>query len=537
MKKYIYVLSSFLLFFILSLTLCAQPPQKMSYQAVVRDAQNSLITNQNIGVRISIVSHNTQLAVYAETHTTTTNSNGLMSLEVGAGTVEYGDFSQIDWANDDFSIRSQIDLQGGNNYTITSAQQLLSVPYAFFSGSSAIEANLPPDGTQTGDILYWNTQDSSWHIVPVGTPGQVLTIGPDGIPQWYSTPLNQNVPPTVVTDSLFNISGTKLNVGATITNSGSSQVTASGVCWSSTNPNPGIANNRTTDGSILGSYVSFINQLTPGITWYIRAYATNNAGTGYGEVLTITSPTHCGTVTDKDGNTYQTAYIGNQCWMKENLRTTSYSNGATITKGEYGTVITRTAKYYFVYNDVDTNKNIYGLLYTWAAVMNSAGASNNNPSGIQGICPTGWHVPSHQEWCELENYLEPGIDGSCSTSGYRGSMAKKLALPQHWYADGTNFLAPGYYHTDTTGFNSSGFSAIPSGYYSSYTNYSPYTYSYSALGSSGYWWTCSVYNNDTYYPRFRSLVYSSSGVNSDYRSYASTYNYFYAHSVRCIKNE
>ena len=98
-----------------------------------------------------------------------------MSLEVGVGTVEYG-ISQIDWAND-FSIRSQIDLQGGNNYTITSAQQLLSVPYAFF-GVSAIEANLPPDGTQTGDILYWNTQDSSWHIVPVGTPGQVLTIGP-----------------------------------------------------------------------------------------------------------------------------------------------------------------------------------------------------------------------------------------------------------------------------------------------------------------------------------------------------------------------
>lgn len=533
MKKLIFILS----FIMGVVSIVAQPPQKMSYQAVVRDAQNSLVANQTVGVRISIISHGSQLPVYAETHTTTTNANGLMSLEVGTGTVEFGTFSTIDWANDDFSIRNQIDLAGGNNYTITGNQQLLSVPYAFYAGNASIDGNLPPDGTQTGDILYWNNNDSSWHIVPVGTPGQVLTLGPNGIPQWYSTALNQNVPPTITTDSLFNISGTKLNVGATITNSGSSPVIASGVCWSQTNPNPGIGNSHTSDGGIIGNFVSLVTGLTPGITWYIRAYATNNAGTGYGEVLTITSPTHCGTVSDNDGNVYNTVYIGNQCWMKENLRTTSYSNSTAITKGTLGTIITSSSKYYFEYNDDPANDTLYGLYYTWPAVMNGAGASNNNPSGIQGICPTGWHVPSHPEWCELENYLEPGIDGSCTTSGYRGSMAKKLAGTQYWTLDNTNFLSPGYYQVDSTGFNSSGFSALPTGYYRSYTSPSPSVFYYENLNVTGYWWTCSVYNNDTSYPRYRSLTYNSSGVNSDFRSYSYSHNNFYAYSVRCIKNE
>ena len=105
------------------------------------------------------------------------------------------------------------------------------------------------------------------------------------------------------------------------------------------------------------------------------------------------------------------------------------------------------------------------MLYTWAATMNGAGSSNNNPSGIQGICPSGWHLPSNTEWCELENYVEPGIDVNCNTSGYRGSMAKKLTSPAYWISYPSNSFAPGYWSIDATGFNTSGFSAIPSGYY------------------------------------------------------------------------
>jgi uncharacterized protein (TIGR02145 family) len=162
--------------------------------------------------------------------------------------------------------------------------------------------------------------------------------------------------------------------------------------------------------------------------------------------------------------------------------------------------------------------NKFGLLYTWAAVMNGAGSSDNNPSGIQGICPSGWHVPSNSEWCELENYIEPGIDVTCSSTGYRGSMAKKLTKPQEWTSYPANMFAPGYWQTDTTGFNTSGFSALPGGYY--YYS-SPYFYN---LNKEAHFWT------STSGIRFRYFGYNESGVGH------STRGNVYALSVRCVKN-
>lgn len=167
--------------------------------------------------------------------------------------------------------------------------------------------------------------------------------------------------------------------------------------------------------------------------------------------------------------------------------------------------------------------------------MNGAGLSDNNPSGIQGICPAGWHVPSHSEWCELENYLEPGIDANCSTTGYRGSMVRKLTLPRYWIADNGNSFAPGYWHTDPTLFNISQFDAVPAGRYQSDTY--PQSSSYTNLNQTGYWWTCSS-TSDTYYKRYRSMVYDNSGINSNsFRAYYDGWDEHYAFSVRCIKNE
>ncbi|MBN9294717.1 MAG: hypothetical protein J0G96_12140 [Flavobacteriia bacterium] len=137
MKKIVTLL--FLTFSIFSAY--AQSPEKMSYQAVVRNSNNSLLISQSVGIRISILQGSSAgTEVYVETHTTTTNANGLVSLEIGNGTVVSGTFDAIDWSNGPFFIKTETDPAGGTNYSIIGTSQLLSVPYALYaktSGSSA----------------------------------------------------------------------------------------------------------------------------------------------------------------------------------------------------------------------------------------------------------------------------------------------------------------------------------------------------------------------------------------------------------------
>jgi len=112
-------------------TIWAQSPEKMSYQAVIRNAANTLVTNQIIGMRVSILQGTASgTEVYVETQTPNTNTNGLASIAIGEGTSVSGSFSSIDWANGPFFIKTETDPTGGTNYTITGTSQLLSVPYA-----------------------------------------------------------------------------------------------------------------------------------------------------------------------------------------------------------------------------------------------------------------------------------------------------------------------------------------------------------------------------------------------------------------------
>ena len=118
MKK-IFILAVFSL--IISAITFAQVPQKMSYQAVVRGSNNNLVTNSEISVRISILQGNAEgTAVYSETHLATTNANGLVSIEIGNGTSS-DDFSAIDWANGPFFVKTETDVNGGNDYDIIGA--------------------------------------------------------------------------------------------------------------------------------------------------------------------------------------------------------------------------------------------------------------------------------------------------------------------------------------------------------------------------------------------------------------------------------
>ena len=160
---------------ILTTSLIAQAPQKMSYQAVIRNVAGDLIKNTLVGMRISILqSSESGTVVYSETQTPTTNVNGLATLEVGAGTIVTGTFEGINWANGVYFIKIETDPTGGSNYTIISTSQLLSVPYALYSKTSGsspaldslekfVYSKYPP--TTNGLVAYYpfngNANDES----------------------------------------------------------------------------------------------------------------------------------------------------------------------------------------------------------------------------------------------------------------------------------------------------------------------------------------------------------------------------------------
>jgi uncharacterized protein (TIGR02145 family) len=186
------LLKSVLVLFTLTLYLFpafGQSPEKISYQAVIRDASDNLITDTQIGMQISILQGSASgTAVYVETQKPTTNANGLVSLEIGTGTVESGDFTTIDWANGPYFIKTETDPAGGTSYSITGTSQLLSVPYALHAQTAdtvtgGITETDPsvPTGTQTGEMQYWD--GSQWVTVTAGNEGQVLTFT-GGVPTW-----------------------------------------------------------------------------------------------------------------------------------------------------------------------------------------------------------------------------------------------------------------------------------------------------------------------------------------------------------------
>ncbi len=156
----------------------AQSPEKMSYQAVVRNASDALVTSTAVGMQISILQGGaTGTAVYVETQTPTSNANGLVSLEIGAGTVVSGSFSTIDWANDTYFIKTETDPTGGTAYTITGTSQLMSVPYALHAktadsivGGVSITETDPVFGVSIANgITALDTANWNNHIIDTDT--------------------------------------------------------------------------------------------------------------------------------------------------------------------------------------------------------------------------------------------------------------------------------------------------------------------------------------------------------------------------------
>ena len=130
-------------FLLIAVTVHAQTPQSMTYQAVVRNALNALVQEGNVGVRISILQGTASgTVVYQESHLSATNINGLLTLEIGMGSPLVGSFAAINWENGPYFIQSEIDTTGGSNYSITTTSQLLAVPYALHAKTSSDAARI-----------------------------------------------------------------------------------------------------------------------------------------------------------------------------------------------------------------------------------------------------------------------------------------------------------------------------------------------------------------------------------------------------------
>jgi len=403
-NKSVYLLIIALVHLLISSSIFAQAPQKMSYQAIIRNSNDSLLISTPVGMRISLVqSSPTGTVVYSETQTSTTNANGLVSLQIGMGTAVSGTFASIDWAAGPYYVKTETDLSGGTNYTIISSNEILSVPYALFSangtpgpagpqgqqgdqgpqgiagtngndgatgpqgpqgiagtngndgvagpqgpqgiggtngndgatgpqgiagtnGSNAYQvavangfigtetqwleslqgangingtngtngatgatgpAGTFPPGTVAGEMNYWN--GTAWVTVPPGLslPGNLaLTLSLcNGVPTWGPCP---PALPTVTTTALSSITLTSASSGGAVTFNGGATLSAWGVCWS-TSANPTLANSFSQNTVSSGSFSSALSGLTQNTTYYVRAYATNSAGTAYGNEVSFTT--------------------------------------------------------------------------------------------------------------------------------------------------------------------------------------------------------------------------------------------------------
>ncbi len=298
---------------------------------------------------------------------------------------------------------------------------------------------------------------------------------------------SQVVVPTLSTKSASTITSSTTSSGGNITSDGGGSITVRGACWS-TSQNPTIAlSTKTNNGNGTGSFTSNLTGLSPNTVYYVRAYATNSAGTAYGNQVSFTT-TPIPNPTDADGNTYTMVTIGTQVWMKENLKVSKYRNGDAIpTNLNNFQWQNPTSGAYSIYNNDPANNTTYGKLYNWYAVADP-----------RGLCPAGWHVPSDAEWTTLENYL-----GGASVAG--GKLKSTSTL---WSTPNTGAT------------NESGFSGLPGGSrHASFGNF----------GTSAFFWTATRIDNSQY-AWARWLTYYD-GVSIKY-----SFNQFEGFAVRCIKD-
>jgi uncharacterized protein (TIGR02145 family) len=282
--------------------------------------------------------------------------------------------------------------------------------------------------------------------------------------------------PEVTTSVATDIGQTDASLGGNVISDGGASTTSRGVFWGATSL-PATADNKTIDGSGTGSFKSQLTGLKPGTQYRVRAYAINNSGTGYGNVISFTTKP-------------ASIVIGSQEWMHENLSVTSYRNGDPIATGFENTPWSNLATgAYTDYDNSNTNGNTFGHLYNWYAVTDS-----------RHLCPEGWHIPSDAEWTTLTDFL-----GGTTVAG--GKMKQT----------GTdNWLYPNTGATDENGFT-----ALPGGFRID-------DGTYAVIKDHGGWWSSSGYSQSN--ANMVELIYNRSDILSGNHSKT------FGASVRCVKD-
>jgi uncharacterized protein (TIGR02145 family) len=379
---------------------------------------------------------------------------------------------------------NQTTASGGGNVTDDGGAEVTSKGVCWNTSASPTVGNSKTsDGAGTGSFTSTLTQ-----LIP-NTMYYVKAYATNSVGTSYGNEVSFTSSPialaTLTTAAVTAITSTTAVSGGNITSDGGGTVTARGVCWG-TSANPTTTNNKTTNESGTGGFTSNITGLNPGTIYYVRAYATNSAGTAYGNEISFTSAEQ---VIDIDGNIYHVVTIGTQDWLVENLKVTKYRNGdpiPNVTDALAWELLSTGA--YCNYDNLQSNGTTYGRLYNWYAV-----------SDDRNIAPAGWHVPDDAEWNVLINHL-----GGISIAG---GKLKEAGLT-HW-------KDPNHGAT-----NISGFTALPAGL----RNFGG-GFEYIIWGCG--FWSTSFENDDA---TVQMLDYNTEDI------FAGQNGFRYGRSVRCIRD-
>jgi len=308
--------------------------------------------------------------------------------------------------------------------------------------------------------------------------------------------------PTVITKNVTNITSNSAQCGGDVTSNGNGTVNVRGVCWNTTgNPTLENCDDYTSDGSGLGSYISYLTGLAANTEYFVIAYATNEEGTAYGniKIFTTLQSFTCGDQITYSGQVYNTVLIGTQCWMKENLNIGTRIDG--INEQTNNSIIEK-----YCYGDDELYCDEYGGLYQWNEMMQYV-----TDTSTRGICPVGWHIPTDFEWKVLEGTVDSQYDvgdPEWDSSGWRGFDA------------GLNLKSTFGWSSSGNGTDIYNFTALPAGNHASG--------GFCCLGLWGIFWTSVEYTSST-------KIYRLFEYNKD-QVYRSNIGDIYGYSVRCIKN-